>query len=219
MEDVFPRIAFTVLGGIPVRDTVVSTWIMMAVVVGLVVIARRYNPALLEMLVDFLSDTISDALGRPAEPYLPFLGALAIFTVAANVIGVLPFVVSPTRGINTPLALALVVFFSVHYFGMRTKGVFGYLKSLATPIFLLPLEIVGQVSRTFSLTLRLFGNILSTELVVAVIFALVPLFAPLPLIGFSMFTGLLQAYIFTTLAAVYISAGLGDPEQQSERRS
>lgn len=219
MEDVFPRIVFTVLGGIPVRDTVVSTWIMMAVVVGLVVIARRYNPALLEMLVDFLSDTISDALGRPAEPYLPFLGALAIFTTAANIIGVLPFVVSPTRGINTPLALALVVFFSVHYFGMRSKGVFGYLKSLATPIFLLPLEIVGQVSRTFSLTLRLFGNILSTELVVAVIFALVPLFAPLPLIGFSLFTGLLQAYIFTTLAAVYISAGLGDPEQQSERRS
>ena len=219
MEDVFPRIVFTVLGGIPVRDTVVSTWIMMAVVVGLVVIARRYNPALLEMLVDFLSDTISDALGRPAEPYLPFLGALAIFTTAANIIGVLPFVVSPTRGINTPLALALVVFFSVHYFGMRTKGVFGYLKSMATPIFLLPLEIVGQVSRTFSLTLRLFGNILSTELVVAVIFALVPLFAPLPLIGFSLFTGLLQAYIFTTLAAVYISAGLGDPEQQSERRS
>lgn len=219
MEDVFPRIVFTVLGGIPVRDTVVSTWIMMAVVVGLVVIARRYNPALLEMLVDFLSDAISDALGRPAEPYLPFLGALAIFTTAANIIGVLPFVVSPTRGINTPLALALVVFFSVHYFGMRSKGVFGYLKSLATPIFLLPLEIVGQVSRTFSLTLRLFGNILSTELVVAVIFALVPLFAPLPLIGFSLFTGLLQAYIFTTLAAVYISAGLGDPEQQSERRS
>jgi len=219
MEDVFPRIVFTVLGGIPVRDTVVSTWIMMAVVVGLVVIARRYNPALLEMLVDFLSDTISDALGRPAEPYLPFLGALAIFTTAANIIGVLPFVISPTRGINTPLALALVVFFSVHYFGMRSKGVFGYLKSLATPIFLLPLEIVGQVSRTFSLTLRLFGNILSTELVVAVIFALVPLFAPLPLIGFSLFTGLLQAYIFTTLAAVYISAGLGDPEQQSERRS
>jgi F-type H+-transporting ATPase subunit a len=219
MEDVFPRIVFTVLGGIPVRDTVVSTWIMMAVVVGLVVIARRYNPALLEMLVDFLSGTISGALGRPAEPYLPFLGALAIFTTAANIIGILPFVVSPTRGINTPLALALVVFFSVHYFGMRSKGVFGYLKSLATPIFLLPLEIVGQVSRTFSLTLRLFGNILSTELVVAVIFALVPLFAPLPLIGFSLFTGLLQAYIFTTLAAVYISAGLGDPEQQSERRS
>jgi F-type H+-transporting ATPase subunit a len=171
------------------------------------------------MLVDFLSGTISGALGRPAEPYLPFLGALAIFTTAANIIGILPFVVSPTRGINTPLALALVVFFSVHYFGMRSKGVFGYLKSLATPIFLLPLEIVGQVSRTFSLTLRLFGNILSTELVVAVIFALVPLFAPLPLIGFSLFTGLLQAYIFTTLAAVYISAGLGDPEQQSERRS
>jgi F-type H+-transporting ATPase subunit a len=79
---------------------------------------------------------------------------------------------------------------------------------MASPIFILPLEIIGQLSRTMSLTLRLFGNIISTELIVIVLFALAPLFVPLPLIGFSMFTGLLQAYIFTVLAAVYIGAGL-----------
>ena len=77
---------------------------------------------------------------------------------------------------------------------------------------MLPLEIIGQVSRTMSLTLRLFGNIISTELIVAVIFALVPLIAPLPLTGLSMFTGLLQAYIFTALAAVFIAAGMEDSE-------
>jgi len=207
MEDFFPHVVFTILG-IPVRNTVVSTWVMMAVVLGLVIVLGRRRPIVLEMLVHFLNDTISDVMGRPAEPYLPFLGALAIFIAAANVIGVVPFVVSPTRGINTPLALALVVFFSVHYFGIRAKGVVGYFKELASPIFILPLEIVGQLSRTLSLTLRLFGNIVSTELIVAVIFALVPLFVPLPLVGFSMFTGLLQAYIFTSLAAVYIGAGL-----------
>jgi F-type H+-transporting ATPase subunit a len=207
MEDFFPYVLFTILG-IPVRNTVVSTWVMVVIVVGLAIVVGRRRPTALEVLVDFLNDTISDMMGRPAEPYLPFLGALAIFIAVANVIGVVPFVVSPARDVNTPLALALIVFFSVHYFGIRAKGVFGYLKSLASPIFILPLEIVGQLSRTLSLTVRLFGNIISTELIVAVIFMLVPLIVPLPLIVFSMFTGLLQAYIFTALAAVYIGAGL-----------
>jgi len=207
MEDVFPQVAFNIFG-VPVRDTVISTWIMMILVVAAVAVVRRRWPAALEMLLDFLSDTIADVMGRPAEPYLPFLGALVIFIAVANIIGVVPFVVSPTRDINTPLALALVVFFSVYYFGIRARGVWGYFKGLASPIFMLPMEVIGQLSRTLSLTLRLFGNIISTELVVAVIFMLVPLIMPLPLIGLSMFTGILQAYIFTVLAAVYIATGL-----------
>ena len=211
MEDFFPQVVLTIFG-IPVRDTVISTWIMMAFVMTVVAVARRRWPTALEMVVDFLNDMISDVMGRHAEPYLPFLGALAIFVAVSNVIGVVPFLVSPSRDINTPAALALAVFFSVHYFGIRAKGVSGYLKSLASPIFILPLEIIGQVSRTLSLAVRLFGNIISTDLIVAVIFALVPLIVPLPLIGFSMFTGLLQAYIFTALATVYISTGLEDGE-------
>ncbi len=209
MENFFPQVVFEIFG-VPVRDTVISTWIMMGLVVAVVTMARRRWPTALEMLVGFLSDTISDVMGRPAEPYLPFLGALAIFIAISNIIGVVPFLVSPTRDVSTPTALALTVFLSVHYFGIRARGVFGYLKSLASPIFILPLEIIGQVSRTVSLAVRLFGNIVSTEMIVAVIFALIPLIAPLPLIGFSMFTGLLQAYIFTALATVYIGAGLED---------
>jgi len=219
VEDVFPQIAFTILGGIPVRDTVVSTWVMMAIVVLLVLLAHWRSPATLEMLVDFLNDTLTEVMGRPAAPYLPLLGALVIFIAAANVVGIVPFIYSPTRGINTPLALALVVFFSVHYFGIRAKGVATYLKDMASPIFLLPLEIVGQLSRTLSLTLRLFGNILSAELIVAVIFALAPLFVPIPLVGFSILTGLLQAYIFTALAAVYISAGVQTGESRATKTS
>ena len=212
MEDVFPQLVFKVFG-IPVYDTVISTWVMMVLVVGGAIFVGRRQPTALEMVVDFLNDMVSDVMGRSAEPYLPLLGALTIFIAAANVIGVVPFVVNPTRNINTPLALALVVFFSVHYFGIRAKGMLGYFKSLASPVFMLPLEVIGQLSRTLSLTLRLFGNVISTELVVAVIFALIPLFVPLPLVGFSMFTGVLQAYIFTVLAAVYIGAGLeaGEP--------
>jgi len=207
MEGVFPEVVFEIFG-IPVRDTVVSTWIMIAIVVGAAAVAGRRWPMAMEMLLDFLSDTVSSVMGRPADPYLPFLGALAIFIAVANVIGVVPVVVTPTRDINTPLALSLVVFFSVYYFGIRAKGLVGYFRDMASPIFMLPMELISHVSRTLSLTLRLFGNIISTELIVAVVFALVPLVVPLPLVAFSMLTGVLQAYIFVVLAAVYIGAGL-----------
>jgi F-type H+-transporting ATPase subunit a len=215
MEGLFPRVVFEVFG-IPVRDTVISTWIASALIVGLMVLARRLWPAAVEMLIDFLGDLIADALGQQARPYLPLLGTLAIFLVVANVIGEIPYLVAPTSDINVTIALAVVVFFSVHYYGVRANGLGGYLRGLASPIFMLPLEVVTQLSRTISLAVRLFGNILSTRLIVAVIFSLLPLFVPLPLQAFSIFTGLLQAYIFTALAAVYIAAGVQTAELTSE---
>ena len=216
MEGMFPQVVFTIFG-IPIRDTVVSTWVMVVLILGAAAIINRRKPTALEMLVDFLNDLISGIIGRSAAPYLPLLGSLAIFIAVANVIGVVPFLIAPTSDVNTPLALALVVFFSVHYFGIRSKGLVNYFKDMASPIFLLPLEIIGQLSRTISLTLRLFGNIFSAELIVAIIFALVPLFVPLPLVGLGIFTGLLQAYIFTTLAAVYIGAGIEAASSEKEK--
>lgn len=207
MEDVFPKVVFTILG-IPIRDTVISTWVMMVFIVAVAIIVNRRQPVALEMLVDFLTDTVSGVVGRPSAAFLPLLGTLAIFIAVANSMSAVPFLTSPTADVNTPLALALVVFFSVHYFGIRAKGLIGYIKDLSSPIIMLPLEIIGQLSRTLSLTLRLFGNIVSAQLILVVIFALAPLFVPLPLIGFGLFTGLLQAYIFTILAAVYIGAAL-----------
>ena len=218
MDEITPHVVFT-LFNIPVRDTVTTTWIMIAMIILISIVINRRQPAVLETLVDFLYDTVSDIMGRPAEPFLPFLGSLAIFIAAANVIDIIPLLNAPTRDINTPLALAVIVFFSVHYFGVRSRGLLGYLKGLASPIFLLPLEIIGQLSRTLSLTLRLFGNIFSAVLIVAIIFSLAPLILPLPLIGLSLFTGLLQAYIFTALAAVYIAAGLRDSESKKENTS
>lgn len=226
MDRFFPRVVFSVFG-IGVRDTVVSTWLMMAVVFVVAVVIRRRRPTALEMVLGFLEDLVADLLGADhVEPYLPFLGSLAIFVAVANIFSVLPTiplpggamlpVVSPTRDLNTPIALGLVVFFSVHYFGIQQQGIVGYLKNLASPIFLLPLEIVGQISRTVSLAIRLFGNVLSTELIVMVVFMLIPVFVPLPVIGLNIFTGLLQAYIFTALAAVYISTGLEEQEENDE---
>lgn len=224
MDEFFPQVVFSVFG-IGVRDTVVSTWVMMTILIALVIVIRRRRPTMLEMVLDFLEDLIEDLLGGyHIERYLPFLGSLAIFVAFANVLSVLPTIplpggnmlpiVAPTRDLNTPIALALVVFFSVHYYGMRQQGILGYLKNLASPIFLLPLEIIGQISRTVSLAVRLFGNVLSTELIVLVVFMLIPLLAPLPVIGLNIFTGVLQAYIFTALAAVYISTALEESEDQ-----
>jgi F-type H+-transporting ATPase subunit a len=192
------------LFGFHISDTVVSTWVMILLVSGTAFLVRRRWPAAAEMLLDFLASTISQVMGRPAGPYLPLLGSMAIFIGLANVVGAIPVLTTPTGDINTPLALSVVVLFAVHYFGIREKGGLGYLKSLASPIFMLPLEIIGQLSRTLSLTLRLFGNTISTNIIVAVVFMLLPAVVPLPAIAYNILTGVIQAYIFIILTAVFI---------------
>ena len=122
--------------------------------------------------------------------------------------GAIPLLTSPTSDINTTIALALIVFFAVHIYGIRANGVFRYAKDMASPIFLLPLEIIGQVSRTISLALRLFGNVLSGELIVAIVFTLIPVGVPLVLMSLSLLIGILQAYVFTALSSVYISSAV-----------
>jgi len=207
MDNIFPKVVFYIFG-IPVRDTIISTWIMMAVMIAVVLLLRKRLPALLEMYIDFITDMASDVMGSAVVPYIPFLGSLTLFIAFANNFGIVPLVSTPTKDINTTLALALVVFLSVHYFGIQAQGVWGYLKTFLTPLVLL--DIIGQLSRTMSLTLRLFGNIISGELVVGVIFMLVGLLAPLPMIALGMFTGVLQAYIFTILASGYIASAVSN---------
>jgi F-type H+-transporting ATPase subunit a len=211
--DISPRNVIRLFGDVWITDTVISTWLMMALIVAGAIVLRKQRPMALRMVLDFVLDMVSDVMGeRPAGVYLPFLGTLLLFIALSNFIGLVPGLVTPTRDISTPLALALVVFVAVHYYGIKEKGVLQYLKDLAAPLYLLPLtlplEIIGQLSRTLSLTLRLFGNILSGELVVAVIISLVPLFVHFPMLGLSIFTGVLQAYIFTVLATVYISSAV-----------
>jgi F-type H+-transporting ATPase subunit a len=201
IEGLFPEVLFEVLG-VPVRDTVVSTWFMVLAIVLVVYVLGKRKPELLEMVMDIIADNISTAAGRPIDSYISVLGTLAIFIALANILGAVPILVTPTRDINTPAALALLVFFAVHYFGLRERG-WKYLQSLANP-----LELISHFSRTLSLTLRLFGNVVSTELITAVVTSLVPVIAPLIFIGFSMFTGVLQAYVFTALAATYIDAAV-----------
>jgi F-type H+-transporting ATPase subunit a len=203
MDTVVPSVAFRVLG-IPVRTSVISTWIMMALAIVGVVVLRRKAPIVLEMLIEFISDLAGGFIPGSPRPYVPFLGTLFLFIAVANLFGIVPMMVTPTRDINTPLALAIISLIASFAFGLYVNGVVGFLKNLASP--LLPLDLIGFFSRTMSLTLRLFGNVIGGEIVVAVLFFLIPVGVPLVMVALSSITGLLQAYVFTVLTSSYIAS-------------
>ncbi len=214
-----PQVVFT-LFSLQITDTVVSTWVMMLLIIILAIIIKRFKPDLGEMIVEFINSIVRSVMAEDKDVtnYLPILGTLGIFLLVANNFGIFPRMVSPTANINTTIALSIIVFFTVHVYGIKEKGLWGYIKDFANPIFILPLEIVSQFSRTLSLAVRLFGNILSTDLIVAIVFALVPFIAPLPLAALGMLTGVLQAYIFLVLASLYIASAVEIQEIEQERR-
>jgi F-type H+-transporting ATPase subunit a len=205
------------VGPIAITRPVVTTWvIMLALVVICRLVTRRLRmqpdrrQAVLESLVLGIARQIESIIHKDARPYAPMLGTLFIYLVAANLCGVLPGVEPPTGKLETPLALALIVFFSVHFFGVRARGVRGYLARFAKPkLIMLPLNLLSEVTRTFSLMLRLFGNVMSGEFVVALVIALAGLFVPIPLMVLELLVGLVQAYIFAVLATVFIGAAVG----------
>lgn len=208
MESITPKVVF-ILFGLPIRSTVIATWIAIILITMTVVLVNKFKPYLLEYFVRFINDMIAGIMNLDnVNQFLPFLGTLIIFISVSNVLGAFPILTSPTSDINTTIALSIIVFFFTHYFGIQKKGIFKYSKEFASPIFLLPLEIIGQFSRAVSLSLRLFGNILSGELIASIVFSLIPLFVPLPLIGLSLLIGILQAYVFTALTSVYITTAI-----------
>ena len=204
MESITPQIIFYIFG-IPISSTIISTWVAMVLIVTIVLLVSKSFPVALDMIGETLTSIVSGVMtNQDTDSYLPLLGSLAIFIAVSNSIGIIPILTAPTSDINTPIALSLVVFFSVHFYGIQKKGLTNYFKEVTSPIFLLPFDIIGQISRTLSLSLRLFGNIISGELITAIVFGLIPLIAPLPLIGLSLFIGILQAYVFTALSSLYI---------------
>ena len=205
MQQIVAKPMFFLLG-IPIRNSVVATWIMMALVIAGVLVLRKKSPIVLEILVDYTDSLAGGFIHGSRAPYIPFLGSLLVFVAVANLIGIVPTIFPPTRDINTPLALSLVVLVATFAFGIRAKGIGRFLKGFATPLAVL--DVIGYLSRTMSLTLRLFGNVIGGEMVVAVLFALVPVGVPLVMVAMSSITGVLQAYVFTVLASSYISSSI-----------
>jgi len=165
-EELTPKLVFTV-GPLEVTSTVINTWIMIAVLgLGAFLIGRTFKvrPGMLQNAIEWLVEAIQGIIAQNigsenSNLFFPVVSTLAIFIGVANLLGLIPGLQSPTPDINTPVAMALIVFFLVPYFGIRTQGLWGYLKHYVDPIFLmLPIEIASEIARTFSLTFRLFGN-------------------------------------------------------------
>jgi F-type H+-transporting ATPase subunit a len=198
-----------------VTGPVVTTWAIMLVLAATcrIAVGARSPDRLrlaLEIVVTGIVGQISDVMRRDARPFLPLLGTLFIFLAIANLSGLLPGVEAPTGKLETPAAMALIVFVAVHYFGIRARGIGGYLKSFAEPrLVMLPLNILSEITRTFSLMVRLFGNVMSGEFLIALVVALAGLFVPIPLMVLEVLVAIVQAYIFTVLASVFIGAAVG----------
>ncbi len=206
------------IGPVNITRPVLTTWAIMAALAlasRFVTLRLALRPgrgqAVLELVVTGIMGQLEEVVRKQPRPFLPLLGTLFIFLVAANLSGVLPGVQAPTATLETPAALALIVFLAVHFYGVRSRGVLGYLASFAEPkLVMLPLNIVSEVTRTFSMMMRLFGNVMSGEFVIALIIGLAGLFVPVPLMALEILVGLVQAYIFTVLATVFIGAAVDD---------
>ncbi len=173
----------------------------------------RWQSAL-EILVLGIEGQLREIMHTDPRPYLPLLGTLFLFLLTANLSGLLPGVTPPTAWIETAAALAAVVFFSTHWVGIRQRGVGGYLRGYLQPRwFMLPLNLLSELTRTFSLMVRLFGNMMSGHFLIAVVVSLAGLLVPVPLMALELLTGVIQAYIFTVLSAVFIAAAAGATER------
>ena len=212
------------LGPVPVDSAVLTTWVIMAV---LVLICRiglgrpQIHPGplqlALEVLVETLATQIQEIFQRDARPYLALLGTLFVFLLFANLSAAVPGAKPPTGHIETPAALAAIVFLSVHVYGIRARGLGAYLGHYLKPNPLLaPLNVLAEITRTFSLMVRLFGNIMSHEIVIGLVVLLAGLLLPIPFVLLGILIGLIQAYIFTVLAAVFVGAAVGSGPVQAE---
>jgi F-type H+-transporting ATPase subunit a len=212
-------------GFVKVNGTLVMTWTMMTVLaVGAKLITRKLafkaggvsrGQAALEIIVTGIAQQIGETgLAKP-DRYLPFLGTLFLFIALANLGTLIPGFEPPTSSLSTTAALALCVFIAVPWFGIRDQGLGGYFKTYTEPTMLmLPFNIISELSRTLALAVRLFGNMMSGGLIVAILLTITPYLFPIVMTALGLLTGMVQAYIFSILAAVYIAAATTQPQAQ-----
>ncbi len=164
---------------------------------------------LLEVLVLGIRDQVREIMGQNPDPFLPFAGTLFIFIAVSNLLSIVPGYHPPTGSLSTTAALAICVFVAVPVYGIWQQGLWGYLKHYIQPYpFMLPFQIIGELSRTLSLAVRLFGNVMSDTMIVAILLSIAPLFFPIIMEALGLLTGLIQAYIFAVLAIVYIASAI-----------
>ena len=203
-------------GFIKLNGTIAFTWgLMFVLAVGSWLITRNLSTELrrsrwqnlLEIIITGIVQQIEDVgLARP-EAYIGFLGTLFLFVASASICTIIPGYEPPTGSLSTTAALAICVFVVVPFFGIKEQGLGGYLKSYTEPtIIMLPFNIVSELSRTLALAVRLFGNMMSGTMIIAILLTITPFIFPIVMSALGLLTGMVQAYIFSILAAVYIAA-------------
>lgn len=212
------------IGPVPITQAIVTTWAIMALlVIGSFLLTRNLTlrpsrrQAMLELVVATLDTQIVQTSGAKPAPYRAFIGTLFLFILVANWSSLIPGVEPPTAQLETDAALALLVFVSVIWFGVRGDGVGGYLKSFASPNpVMIPLNILQSLTRVFSMFVRLFGNVMSGVFVIGIVASLAGLLVPIPLMALDLLTGLVQAYIFAILAMVFITSTVEDGQSDAQ---
>ncbi|MFP4308368.1 MAG: F0F1 ATP synthase subunit A [Thermodesulfobacteriota bacterium] len=205
-------------GPLEINATLVYTWgVMLLMVGGSWLVTRKLSDSeriprwqnLLEVVVTGVRDQIEEITNQQPGRFLPFLGTLFLFILICNLLTVVPGYVSPTASLSTTAGLAICVFVSVPLFGIRDRGLIGYLRQYVRPnVFMLPFNVMGELSRTLALAVRLFGNLMSGAKIVAILLAVAPFFFPILMRLLGLLTGVIQAYIFAVLAAVYIASAM-----------
>lgn len=223
--ELFEWLAFQ-LGPLRIGPTVFTTWLLMAVLAGLSwagtrrlrVAAPSRGQVALEATVLALQGAIDEAAPGQSARLLPFIGTLWLFVAAANLVGLVPGLRSPTGDLSLTVALALLVFGAVHWYGIRIDGLRAYLRHYLEPNpILLPFHLLGEITRTLALAVRLFGNMMSLEMAALLVLLVAGLLAPVPLLMLHVVEALVQAYIFGTLALVYVAGALQSHAIQEKR--
>jgi F-type H+-transporting ATPase subunit a len=212
---------------VPITAAVLVTWAIMGfLILGAIVIKRRLSrqpsttQEVFELIVDTVDSQIRDTMQVGPAPYRAFIGTLFAFIFVANWSALIPGVEPPTAHLETDAALALLVFLAVIWFGIRAGGVRGFLGTFATPSpIMIPLNFVESITRTFSLLVRLFGNVMSGVFMIGIVLSLAGLLVPIPLMALDLLTGAVQAYIFAILAMVFIAGAIGDERDIPHERT
>ncbi|AVO40758.1 F0F1 ATP synthase subunit A [Simplicispira suum] len=210
------------LGPLAITTPVVTTWaLMLVLVLGAAWLRNRLSvrapgrvQSMAEAAFELVQTEMRSTMNTDPAPFLPLIATLFVFILTANLSGLIPGVVPPTAALETDLALALSVFAAVLGWGIGRRGLWGYLRSYAQPsLLLLPLNLIEALTRIVSMSVRLFGNMMSGVVISAVVLGLAGLLVPVPFMALELLSGLIQAYIFTVLAMVFIAAAASEPSQ------
>ena len=219
------QVVFWQHGFFKLNETILTTWaVMLLMAFGAMLITRhlategkisRWQGAL-EIIITTLESQIKEVGLPDARKYLAFLGTLFVFVAACALCVLIPGYKPPTGSLSTTAALALCVFLAVPLYGIREQGLGGYLKTYMQPtIIMLPFNIISELSRTLALAVRLFGNMMSGVMIVGILLTITPFIFPIVMTALGLLTGMVQAYIFTILAGVYIAAATLVPKRQN----